>query len=87
MHCSSCGRTIEANYNRFENKKTRPLCSFCAERECKIYQDKQAEILRGFKLHWCKNCGIRININTFEKYSGDCSDCHKLRENQNEQKD
>ncbi len=77
-YCESCGRKSARNYNTYIDHEKRVLCEFCAERERKLREERMANEVRGYRLHYCKRCGLKISNRAYEKFNGYCSTCFEF---------
>lgn len=72
FRCRICGRST--TYNR-----QKQLCSFCSERERDLEKQRMENRLKGYDIHYCKNCGKRIYKKTYKTYGDYCSACFELK--------
>jgi len=69
--CRICGRLTTYCHDL-------QLCSFCYERERQLEKERKANEKRGFKLSYCKNCGLRLLGKSKDRYDGYCKGCYEL---------
>lgn len=77
-NCSSCGRKIGKAFY-FVEEPEKPLCSFCLDLKKAIWKTKTEDAKRGFKWHYCRNCGEKMNPKIFSRNGEYCDFCTQLK--------
>jgi len=78
--CSSCGRKCyKVSYYVEDTESKFPLCSFCLDKKRMIWKAHIEDLERGFKHHYCRNCGEKMNPKIFSSNGGYCDFCIQLK--------